>query len=274
MSVVSAPAKLKSVIINRQSNCSVWDLGLHSGRDGIVRSRFEPMANIFPRWSNLLPLKSVICVLAVAGGVVLAFTYYATPKFLVVGYQPSQPQEFSHKMHVDQVGMNCRYCHSFVDIAGVANVPGGNTCWNCHQHVQRNSPQLAGLRRAMDPTFPGFNGKPLEWVRIHKTPDYVKFNHSVHVNRGIGCVSCHGQVDQMDVVYQDQSQSMGWCLACHRQPEIHLRPLEEVYNMKYDAAQYIKEHPQLGVTTPAALGLKLKQQFMVAPKTSCATCHH
>ena len=231
------------------------------------------MANTFPRWSNLLPLKIAFCLVAVAAGVVLAFTCYATPKALVVGYQPSQPIPFSHKIHVDEVGMDCRYCHSFVDVAGPANVPTGNTCWNCHQHVQRESPKLAGLRKAMDPAFAGYDGKPIEWVRVHKAPDFVKFQHAAHVNRGIGCGSCHGAIDTMDVVFQAQNLSMGWCLTCHRAPETQLRPLEEVYNMKYDAREYIKANPQLGVTTSAQLGFKLKRQFRVTPKSTCTTCH-
>ena len=236
------------------------------------------MANIFPRWSNLLPLKIALCVLSVVAGVMLAFSYYATPKSLAVGYQPSQPIAFSHKIHVDQVGMDCRYCHSFVDVSGHSNIPSGNTCWNCHQHVQKESPKLAALRKSMDPAFPGYDGKPVEWVRIHKAPDYVKFNHSAHVNRGISCQSCHGRVDQMETVFQDQNLSMGWCLDCHRNPEKNVRPLEEVYNLKYDAAQYIKDHQEemaaMDVKTPADLGLKLKEQFKLAPKTTCATCHH
>lgn len=232
------------------------------------------MANIFPRWSNLLPLKIAICVLSVAGGLVLGFSYYGTPKTLVVGYQPSQPISFSHKIHVDQVGMDCRYCHSFADVAGHSNVPTGNTCWNCHQHIQKESPKLAPLRKSMDPAFPGYDGKPIEWVRIHKAPDFVKFNHSAHLSRGISCQSCHGQVDMMEVVAQDQPLTMGWCLDCHRNPEKNLRPLEEVYNFKYDAATYLKDHPQPGVTTPAEFGLELKKRFKIAPKTTCATCHH
>lgn len=233
------------------------------------------MANIFPRWTNLLPLKIAICAGTAAGGAALAFAYYATPKAQVVGYQPSQPIPFSHKIHVDQLGLDCRYCHSFVDVAGHSNVPGNNTCWNCHQHVQRESPKLQPLRDRMDATLkhPDF-GKPIEWVRVHKAPDYVYFNHSAHVNRGISCQSCHGDVDQMEVVYQAESHSMGWCLECHRAPENHLRPLEEVYNFNYDAETYISNNPQLGVKTTEELGLKLKEQFNVKPKEACATCHH
>ncbi len=161
-----------------------------------------------------------------------------------------------------------------MDVAGHSNVPTGNTCWNCHQHVQRDSPKLAPLHKSMDPNFPGYDGKPIEWVRVHKSPDYVYFNHSAHVNRGISCQSCHGDVHKMDVVWQAQSHSMGWCLECHRAPEKHLRPLEEVYNFEYgddDVAKYSKDK---GVKTTEDLGLKLKEQFQVNPKESCATCHH
>jgi hypothetical protein len=191
----------------------------------------------------------------------------------VVGYQPAQPIPFSHKIHADQIGVDCRYCHSFADLSGHSNVPPGNTCWNCHQHVQPNSPKLAPLHKSMDPAYPGYDGKPIEWVRVHKTPDYVYFNHAAHVNRGVSCQSCHGDVDQMEVISQVQPLSMSWCLDCHRAPENSIRPLEEVYNFKYDAATYLAEHPQPGVNTPQELGLKLKQQYQVNPKVSCTTCH-
>ncbi|HEX5790835.1 MAG TPA: cytochrome c3 family protein [Luteolibacter sp.] len=182
------------------------------------------MANIFPRWSNLLPLKIAICLACVAGGVSLAFTYYATPKAMVVGYQPSQPIPFSHKIHVDQVGLDCRYCHSFADVAGHSNVPSGNTCWNCHQHVQRDSPKLEPLHRSMNPSHPQYDGKPIEWVRVHKAPDYVYFNHSAHLNRGISCQTCHGDVDQMEVVYQAQPHSMAGASSATATPRSSCAP--------------------------------------------------
>jgi hypothetical protein len=233
------------------------------------------MANFFPRWTNLLPFKIAICAGSVAVGVSFALTYYATPKALNVGYQPSQPIPFSHKIHVDQIGLDCRYCHSFVDVSGHSNVPSGNTCYNCHQHVQKDSPKLAPLHRAMDVNYPGYDGKPIVWTRVHKMPDYVYFDHSAHVNRGISCQSCHGRIDQMEVVYQVESQSMGWCLDCHREPEKHLRPLEEVYNLNYDANHAVQKYgKELGVTTTAELGQKLKEKWQINPKTSCFTCHH
>jgi len=241
----------------------------------IFPHRFLPtMANIFPRWTNLLPLKIAVCAGTAAGGVALAFAYYATPKAQVVGYQPSQPIPFSHSIHVGQLGIDCRYCHSFVDVSGHSNVPSANTCWNCHEHIQRDSPKLEPLHRAMNPSFPGYDGKPIEWVRVHKSPDYVYFNHAAHVNRGISCQSCHGDVHEMEVVYQAESHSMGWCLECHRAPEEHLRPLEEVFNFDYgdsDVAKYIKDD---SITTTRELGLKLVEKFDVNPKESCATCHH
>jgi len=231
------------------------------------------MANIFPRWSNLLPLKIAFCAATAAAGVALAFTYYATPKTLVVGYQPAQPIPFSHKIHVDQIGVDCRYCHSFVEVSGFSNVPTGSTCWNCHQHVQPASPKLAPLHKSMDPAYPGYDGKPLEWVRVHQLPDYVYFNHSAHVNRGVSCQSCHGNVNTMEVIFQDQPLSMSWCLNCHRAPENFLRPLEEVYNFGYNAETFLANNPQPGVKTPRELGLKLKEQFKVYSKVSCTTCH-
>ena len=243
------------------------------------------MANFFPRWTNFLPLKIAICAGAVATGAVFAFTYYATPKTLAAGYQPSQPIPFSHKIHVDQLGLDCRYCHSFEDVSGTSNVPGNNTCWNCHQHVQKESPKLQPLRDRMidpDPADPSKRhpdfGKPIQWVRVHKLPDYVYFNHSAHLNRGISCQSCHGDVDRMETVYQKNSLSMGWCLECHRAPENHLRPLEEVFNLKYDPQVYFNEHQsemeKLGVKKPEDLGKVLKEHWNIHAKETCATCHH
>jgi Cytochrome c7 and related cytochrome c len=237
------------------------------------------MANIFPRWTNLLPLKIAFCGGAAAIGIVAAFTAYATPKSTVVGYQPSQPIPFSHKIHVDQLGLDCRYCHSFVDVSSHSNLPSANTCWNCHQHVQKDSPKLEPLHRAMDKNYTLYDGKPIKWVKVHKAPDYVYFNHSAHVNRGVSCKSCHGQVDQMEVVYQAESHSMGFCLECHRNPENHVRPLEEVFNLKYDPVEYLEKNIVINsvgqrITDPKDFGKELVDKFKLQPRESCATCHH
>ncbi|MBK1790405.1 cytochrome c3 family protein [Persicirhabdus sediminis] len=237
------------------------------------------MANFFPRWSNLVPFQIAGSVACIALGVAAGFAYYATPKAQRVGYQPDQPIPFDHALHVTQNGIDCRYCHSFVEESGHANVPTADTCWKCHQHVQTENPKLEPLRAAVDESYAGYTGKPIEWVRIHKAPDYVYFDHSAHLNRGISCVSCHGQVDEMRKVWHDKSLSMDFCLECHRAPEKHLRPLEEVYNLKFDAAEYLAAHPELGIKVEAgedaqlALGKALKEKWSIQPKESCFTCH-
>lgn len=241
------------------------------------------MANFFPKWTNLLPLKIAVCLLTVGLGVVAAFSYYATPKAQRVGYQPDQPIAYDHNLHANELGIDCRYCHSSVDKGAHAGVPTANTCWNCHEHVKKGSAKLEPLRAAMGVDVdhaPIENAvkKPIEWVRIHKSPDYVYFDHSAHVNRGVSCQSCHGNVNHMEVVHHEKSLSMDFCLECHRNPEEHLRPLEEVYNLDYDAEQYLKENDIKDkegnqITTQKEFGLLLKENWSIHPKDSCSTCH-
>lgn len=239
------------------------------------------MANFFPRWSNFTPLKLAICLGAIGFGVTFVFAVYSGPQSQRVGYQPTQPIPYSHDIHVNQLGLDCRYCHSFVEHGAHANVPSANVCWNCHgpNKVKSNSPKLEPLRRAMAQNENGENiGQPIEWVRIHKSPDYVYFNHSAHVNRGVSCQSCHGDVNNMKVVHHDQSLTMGWCLDCHRAPEEHLRPIEEVTNLDYKVEDYLKEHQLKNdagevMETQTEFGEFLKAHWNVKPKESCATCH-
>lgn len=215
------------------------------------------MANFFPRWTNLLPLWVIVSVLTIGGGVTAGVAYYFTPKYTRVGYTPSQPIPFSHKIHAGQLGLDCRYCHSFVEESSHANVPATQTCWNCHQHVKKDSPLLAKVAESME------TGESIPWVKVHKVPDYAYFNHSAHVNRGVSCVECHGRVDEMTVVRHEQSLSMSWCLDCHRDPAKHLRPLDQVTNLGWQ--------PE-GVDR-VALGEKLKQAWNVQPPESCGACH-
>lgn len=223
------------------------------------------MANIFPRWSNWLPIKIVICLLVLGGAVTAGMWYYFTPKYSRVGYQPIQPVSFPHNVHVDQLGMDCRYCHSFVEVAAHSNVPTTQVCMNCHTQVQKDNPRLKPVWASWQ------SGKPIEWVQIHKTPDYVYFYHSAHVNRGISCVSCHGQVNKMEVVYHDQPQSMAWCLDCHRNPEKHLRPVAQVTNLDW------KPTPQEGESVEEAQirqGLELRDKWHInPPDKNCFGCH-
>ncbi|NWK55211.1 cytochrome c3 family protein [Verrucomicrobiaceae bacterium N1E253] len=242
------------------------------------------MANFFPRWSNLLPLKIAVCVVFVVMGLVAAFAYYGTPKAQRVGYQPDQPIDYDHDLHANQLGIDCRYCHSSVDKSASAGVPTANTCWNCHQHVQKGNPKLAPLRAAMGvdenhTPIEGAEKKPIKWVRIHKTPDYAYFDHSAHVNRGVSCKSCHGDIHKMRKVHHVEPLSMDFCLNCHRKPELHLRPLEEVYNLDYDAEEYLEENKIIDpetdkrITTQEEFGKLLKKNWNIQPKESCATCH-
>lgn len=194
------------------------------------------MANFFPRWTNLLPLQIGVVLIFLGSAVTAGVWYYFTPKYTRVGYQPSQPIPFSHKIHVSQHKMDCRYCHSFVEDSEHSNVPTAATCMNCHKTVKPNSPKLAPLREAWK------TNTPVEWVRIHKAPDYVYFNHSVHVNRGVSCIKCHGNIPEMDVVYQAESQSMSWCLDCHRNPEKNLRPVDELVNFDWQASDENREN--------------------------------
>jgi hypothetical protein len=184
--------------------------------------------------------------------------YYAPQQYTRVGYAPVQPVSFSHAQHAGQLGLSCLYCHSGVEESSVAKIPPTQTCMNCHQAIKPDSPQIAILKASWE------GAKPVPWVRVHRTPDYVFFNHAVHVRRGVGCVSCHGHVNQMPVVAQDQPLSMGWCLDCHRAPENHLRPLREVTNLDW--------RPRDG-TSQRDLGLYLKGESKVQPPEQCAGCH-
>ena len=238
------------------------------------------MANLFPRWSNWLPLKLLVCVIVVSTAVTAGFWYYFTPKYTRVGYMPVQPVPFSHDIHANQLGMDCRYCHSFVEVAAHSNVPNTQVCMNCHTQVQKDSPKLAALRESWK------TGLPVSWVQIHKTPGFAYFNHSVHVNRGVSCYSCHGGINRMEAVYEKQPLSMGWCLECHRAPENHLRPRDQVFNLDWTPAdvnpqKFIDKFgplPGVGSVIPVSLtqqqiGGVLKKDWNVRPPTDCAGCH-
>ena len=216
------------------------------------------MANLFPKWSNTVPLKLIAVVSVLGVTVVGGVTYYFTPKYTRVGYSPKQPVAYNHYLHAEQLGIDCRYCHSYVDESGYANVPDAETCMNCHSQVKSDSPQLAPIRASYE------SGEPVEWVRIHKVPDYVYFNHAVHVNRGISCVECHGNINEMEVVYHAEPLSMGFCLECHRNPEESIRPLEEVYNLNWepDQEQAHEEWARDAVVN-----------WNVNPPQSCSGCH-
>src|SRR5689334_6296483 len=165
---------------------------------------------VFPRWANkTVPLFGV---LGLSAPVYLTFLiwYGASPKTTDVGYAPVQPVPYSHALHAGQLGLDCRYCHNTVEQAAHAAIPATSTCMNCHKSVHTKSEKLAPVRESYE------TGSAVEWIKVHDLPDYVYFNHSAHVTRGVGCVTCHGRIDQMEVVYQHEPLSMSWCLTCHR----------------------------------------------------------
>jgi len=211
---------------------------------------------IFPRWAN--KTKHIVGVALGGAPIYLtAFVWYGfSPKTTDVGYMPTQPIPYSHALHAGELGIDCRYCHNTVEEAGHAAIPATDTCMNCHKMIWTESPKLLLLRESQA------TGKPVEWKKVHDLPDYVYFNHSAHVSRGVGCVSCHGRVDQMDEVFQDQPLSMSWCLDCHRQPEQNLRPPEAVTRMDFK--------PPIEAV---AYGKDLRAKNNINPPTDCSTCH-
>ena len=215
------------------------------------------MSDIFPKWTNRLPLKIAIGAILIGGGVTAGVTYYFTPKYTRVGYQPIQPVAFSHEIHAGQLGMDCRYCHNGVEKSWYSNIPAASVCMNCHNQVLKDSPKLELVRES------ALSGKPIEWIQIHKTPDYVYFNHSVHVNRGVSCVKCHGQVNHMDEVRHEKPFSMTFCLDCHRDPAKQIRDPKDVYNLDLKISDAEQEK----------MGKKFVHDWKVNASQNCSTCH-
>jgi hypothetical protein len=143
------------------------------------------------------------------------------------GQRPDQPVPFSHKHHVEGLGLQCQYCHTSVEKSSYAGIPPTKTCMNCHSQIWTNAQLLEPVRHSWA------TGESIQWIRVHDLPDYVYFNHEIHVNKGIGCASCHGRVDEMPLMYQQNSLQMEWCLNCHRNPGVNLRPTSEIYNMAW-----------------------------------------
>jgi len=214
------------------------------------------LSQIFPKWANRVPYFLAIgVVLAIVGGIWIVW-YYFSPKFTDVGYQPEQPVAYSHKLHAGDLGMDCRYFHSSIEYSAVANVPPTQTCMNCHKIIKPDTEKMMPVRQSWE------TGEPIEWVRVHKTPDYAYFNHAAHLRAGVGCFSCHGNVREMEVVRQVQPLSMSWCISCHRNPDMQLRTDGDITNMKW--------------TPPAnqlELAAKFKKEKGINPPTDCSGCH-
>jgi cytochrome c7-like protein len=215
------------------------------------------MAQIFHPSTNTISRVSIfggivfIIALAVALGALNRSSYVSE-----IGVARAQPVPFSHKHHVTDDGIDCRYCHTSVEKSSFAGVPSTKICMNCHTLIWPDSPVLAPVRESFR------TGQSIQWTRVHNLPGFVYFDHSIHINKGIGCSSCHGRVDQMPLMWRVNTLYMDWCLECHRAPEQFVRPREEVFNMEYEPPE-----------NQIALGQKLIREYNIRPLTSCSTCH-
>jgi len=231
------------------------------------------MPQIFHRSSNSLARASIIAVLVIVSGALWAFAeLQRSPFFSWRGVAREQPVPFSHQHHVSGLGVDCRYCHTSVENSSFAGIPPTKTCMNCHAQIWTNAALLEPVRESFR------SGKSLEWTRVNAVPDYVYFDHSIHINKGVGCKSCHGPVDKMPLMYAENTLQMEFCLDCHREPEKQLRPRESVFDMTYEQPSSDKPVTLSGqkFTDQLALGKFLKNQYHVRSVrdiTSCNTCH-
>jgi hypothetical protein len=217
---------------------------------------------LFPRWSNkVLPIAVFLVIGPLATAVLAGVGYYGTDKHLSVGYTPTQPVPYSHKLHAGDLGIDCRYCHNNVERSAFAGVPSTETCMNCHSKVKTDSLKLLPVRESFA------TGNPIPWVRVHNLPDFVYFDHSAHLSAGVGCASCHGRVDQMVEVGQVEPLTMQWCTDCHRNPGAHLRDPSEVTKMDWTPS------PALVAAAAAGEPAVAKNGRTVQPPLHCSGCH-
>ena len=214
------------------------------------------MSQIFHRSTNTIARVSLFGAVAFVGllGWALAQldrSAYSTGEGVTI----NQPVPFSHNHHTAGLSIDCRYCHVSVERAASAGMPPTATCMNCHKLIWNDSPMLEPVRRSWA------TGEPLRWNRVHDLPDYVYFDHSIHIAKGVGCVSCHGRVDEMPLLRQASSLQMGWCLECHREPQRFVRPREEIFNLAWEAEDQATE------------GAELVLEYNIEPSTSCSRCH-
>lgn len=223
------------------------------------------MAQIFPRNANTLAKSSLVLGTVLAPlliiGATWLFVWSDWARHVGEQYAPGQPVPYSHQLHVNGLKMQCTYCHNRVEESAYANVPATETCMSCHSVILTKDPKLQPIRDSWEKSI------PVKWNKVHDLPDFVYFNHSIHVAKGVGCSSCHGNVAQMGETgaWKVQGLFMGWCLNCHRHPEQYLRPKSEIYNTTWTPPDNQTE-----------VGLKLKEQYGIRSAnqiTQCSICH-
>jgi hypothetical protein len=215
------------------------------------------MAQIFPRYTNTLSRASAVALVVLVGmGLWLWARIQRSPYTSDVRIAKTQPVQFSHDHHVSGLGIDCRYCHTSVEVSASAGMPPTSTCMNCHQQIWNKAPMLEPVRESYR------TGMPIEWQRVHDLPDFAYFNHSIHIQRGVGCSSCHGAVERMPLMWQSAPLTMGWCLDCHRDPTPHLRPKDEVFAVDWSPP-----------ANQRARGDELARMNGVEVAQNCSTCH-
>src|SRR5712671_2325126 len=215
------------------------------------------MSQIFHHSTNTFSRLSIFGGIFIIGFLVWAWAELNASTYATRAKVPvEQPVPFSHEHHVGGLGIDCRYCHTTVENSSFANIPPTKTCMNCHSQIWNTSPTLEPVRESFR------TDKSIRWIRVHDLPDYVYFNHSIHVAKGVGCTTCHGQVNKMPLMWQESSLQMSWCLDCHRHPERFVRPRSEVFSVTYAPP-----------TDQLALGRKLVNEYHIQSLTSCSTCH-
>ena len=215
------------------------------------------MPQIFHRSTNTFSKASIFGSVFILAFLLWLFGAWSRSSWATqAGVAREQPVPFSHAHHVGDVGLDCRYCHTTVETSGFANIPPTKTCMNCHSQIWSASPTLEPVRDSFR------TDRSIAWTRVHDLPDFAYFNHSIHVNKGVGCETCHGRVDKMPLTWQKASLQMEWCLDCHRHPEQHVRPREEVFTMGYEPPIEQEE-----------LGRRLVKEYKIQSLTSCSTCH-
>lgn len=235
------------------SNWSAKDETLASAR----ASTRCAMAQIFQPQANHLARITIALAVLTAGGVLWAAYRLDQGSFITdVGVAIEQPIQFSHKHHVTDDGIDCRYCHTSVETSPFAGIPPTETCMGCHSQLFPDAAMLEPVRESYR------TGKSLQWVRVHDLPDFVYFNHSIHIHKGIGCATCHGRVDLMPLTYKVNTLYMQWCLECHRNPARFVRPRDQVFNMAYEPPADQLE-----------LGQRLVAEYRIKSLTDCITCH-
>ena len=220
---------------------------------------FHPSMNTISRAS----IFGAVFILAGVGGFIwLIFRSSYTTQ---VGVVRPQPVEFSHEHHVSGLGIDCRYCHTSVETSSFAGIPPTATCMTCHSQIWVDSPKLEVVRASYR------TGESIPWTRVHDIPDFAYFDHSIHVAKGVGCVECHGRVDEMPLMWRAKTLHMEWCISCHRNPEPHIRPRDQVFSMEPAESAAPESDAKAGVSNVA---LDLMQVHQIASETNCSVCHH